>query len=97
VLAGAKVTTEQILRDLGMEIPRTGMGGVEGKGKEKGEIDRVRRNGGLISDFGIWVLAIVVLVMSMLYVNSGLLVTWDWDRKRGWGSGRHEGAGLGMR
>ncbi|TVY93136.1 Phytoene desaturase [Lachnellula willkommii] len=86
VLAGAKVTTEQILGDLGMEIPWAGR--VEGKGKGKGEIDRVRGNGGLISDLGIWMLAIVVLVVSVFYINSGLVVTWDWDRKRGWGSGR---------
>ncbi|TVY37640.1 Phytoene desaturase [Lachnellula occidentalis] len=91
VLAGAKVTTEQILRDLEMEIP---WAEVKGKGKEVGEMDRVRRNGGLVSDLGIWMLAIVVLIASVFYVNSGLVVTWDWDRKRGWGSGRFDSPGL---
>lgn len=97
VLAGAKITTEQILKDRGAAIPWSGeVYGMEGaerdqgvkQGKGTGELDRVRREWGLVSDMGIFVLAFVVLGLTLLYLNSGLLITWDVEAKRGWGSGR---------
>jgi len=93
VLAGAKITTEQILRDRGMDVPWEGResvvrdeGVVQGKGTR--EIDRFRKGGGaILSDMGIWILALVVLVGTLVYVNSGLVIAWDPELKRGWGSG----------
>lgn len=91
VLAGAKITTEQILRDRGMQVPWMGKEAVVrdegvGQGKGVGKLDVRRRV--LVSDAGIWMLAIVVLALVVAYLNSGLIVEWDWDAKRGWGSGR---------
>jgi hypothetical protein len=43
----------------------------------------VQRNGALISDLGIWILALSVLVIAVGYVKSGLVVTRDWEGKRG--------------
>lgn len=89
VLAGAKITAEQVLSDYGMERPwgaEKKRGEVEGK--ERGGIDRVSRGDhGWVSDGGIWMLALVVVGVAVVYVNSGLVVTWDWEGKRGWGSG----------
>jgi phytoene desaturase (3,4-didehydrolycopene-forming) len=95
VLAGAKVTSEQVLKDLGMEVPWEGKEAVvrdEGMKQGKGtrDIDRVQRSGALLSDLGILMLGVVVLGLVMLYINSGLVVTWNWDEKRGWGSGRFQ-------
>ncbi|KAH8667594.1 hypothetical protein BGZ60DRAFT_52709 [Tricladium varicosporioides] len=94
VLAGAKITSEQILQDLGMRAPWEGKEdvirdkGVK-QGKGTGELDTVRRDGAIIlSDMGIWMLAGVVLACVLVYVNSGLVVSWNWEEKRGWGSGR---------
>ncbi|KAH6671915.1 hypothetical protein B0J14DRAFT_594682 [Halenospora varia] len=94
VLAGAKITSEQILHDLDMNVPWKGKEevvrdkGVR-QGKGTGELDRVRRDGAIIlSDMGIWKLAGIVLACVLVYVNSGLVVTWNWEEKRGWGSGR---------
>jgi phytoene desaturase (3,4-didehydrolycopene-forming) len=93
VLAGAKITIEQVLGDRGVEVPWRGKGAVirdQGvvQAKGTGEIDRVRRRGGLLSDAGIWVLAVVVLVGTLGYLNSGLVVAWDPAGTRGWGRGR---------
>jgi phytoene desaturase (3,4-didehydrolycopene-forming) len=42
----------------------------------------------VLSDVGIVLLAIVVLGLTLVYLNSGLVVSWDPEGKRGWGSGR---------
>lgn len=95
VLAGAKITSTQILQDLGIEVPWEGrqiendMGIKQHKGMS--ELDRVRKEGGLISDLGIWVLAFLVLIVSVVYANSGLVVKWRPEEKVGWGSGRVTG------
>jgi phytoene desaturase (3,4-didehydrolycopene-forming) len=93
VLAGAKITVEQVLGDRGDVVPWEGKEDVvrdqgvrQGKGMR--ELDRVVRRGALLSDVGIWLLAIVVLVSTLAYLNSGLVVGWDPEGKRGWGSGR---------
>lgn len=101
VLAGAKITTEQILKDRKLNVPWAGKGevvrdmGVE-QGKGTSELDRLKRDKGVLSDLGIFVLAAVVLGLLVLYVNSGLVVVWDTSRemKRGWGMG---GNGSGLR
>ena len=93
VLAGAKITVEQVLADRGVRVPWGGKGDVvrdqgvvQGKGTK--ELDRVVRRGGLMSDVGIVLLAIVVLASTLAYLNSGLVLSWDPEGKRGWGSGR---------
>jgi len=93
VLAGAKITTEQILGDRRESVPWKGkesvvrdQGVVQGKGTR--ELDRVNRRGGILSNVGIWVLAFVVLLGTLGYLNSGLVVTWDPKGQRGWGTGR---------
>jgi len=93
VLAGAKITVEQVLGDRGESVPWKGKEDVvrdQGvrQGKGMSELDRVVRRGALLSDVGIWLLAIVVLVGTLAYMNSGLVVGWDSEGKRGWGSGR---------
>jgi phytoene desaturase (3,4-didehydrolycopene-forming) len=93
VLAGAKITVEQVLGDRGVAAPwkgKRGAGGDQGvvQGKGMKELDRVNRRGGLLSDVGIVLLAIVVLGVTLAYLNSGLVVGWDPEGKRGWGSGR---------
>ncbi|KAG0650247.1 Phytoene desaturase [Hyphodiscus hymeniophilus] len=92
VLAGAKITTEQILKDLGRGNPWTGKEVVRDQGVRQGkgtrDIDRVRKGGAILSDLGIGILALVVLVGTLAYVNSGLVIAWEPKRKRGWGSGR---------
>lgn len=99
VLAGAKITCEQILRDLGMSVPWMGKEAVvsdEGvrQGKVMREIDRVRRGGAILSDVGIWVLAFLVVGVSLAYMGSGLVVRWDPELKPQWGSGRVVGSGV---
>lgn len=93
VLAGAKITVEQVLKDRAVEVPWAGKGDVirdqgvaQGKGTK--ELDRIVRRGGLLSDMGIVILAVVVLVATLAYLHSGLMVSWDPEGKRGWGSGR---------
>lgn len=99
VLAGAKITSEQILRDRGVRIPWRGKecvvrdeGVVQGKGT--GELDRMQRGSAILSDAGIWVLALAVLVVSLGYMGSGLVVTWDSELKPWWGSGRVPGSSV---
>ena len=100
VLAGARITTEQILRDRGMrmeweekEMLVRDEGVRQGKGIR--DIDRVRKGGGgaILSNFEIWILAFVVLVGTLAYINSGLVILWDPELKRGWGSGNVKGLG----
>jgi len=93
VLAGAKITSEQILKENKMSIPWEGkeavvkdMGVEQNKGTSP--LDRVNKEAAILTDLGIWILAFVVLAMTMFYVHSGLVITWDPDLKRGWGSGR---------
>ena len=97
VLAGAKITTEQILGDLGMASPWKGKVAFRDNGVRQGkgtiDIDRVRRGGAILSDLGIWILALVVVAGTLAYVNSGLLVAWDPEAKKGWGSGNVRGLG----
>ncbi|PQE22892.1 Phytoene desaturase protein [Rutstroemia sp. NJR-2017a BBW] len=93
VLAGAKITTEQILRDGGMAVPWEGKEDVvqdQGvrQGKGMNELDRLVREKPLLSNLGIWILAVAVLVLTLAYVNSNLVVLWDREMKRGWGTGR---------
>ncbi len=98
VLAGAKITTEQMLGDVRQVVPWAGKekrvrddGVRQGKGTR--DIDRVRRSNVLLSDLGIWMLALVVLVGTLAYVNSGLVIAWDPEVKKGWGSGKVKGLG----
>jgi phytoene desaturase (3,4-didehydrolycopene-forming) len=96
VLAGAKITTEQILREKGMFLPWEGKESVvrdEGvrQRKRTRDIDRVMKGGAILSDLGIWVLALVVLVGTVAYIHSGLVISWDLEMKKGWGSGRVKG------
>jgi phytoene desaturase (3,4-didehydrolycopene-forming) len=99
VLAGAKITAEQILKERDEKVPWEGRESVvrdDGVRQRKGvrDIDLVRRGGGaILSDMGIWVLAAVVLLCTIVYVNSGLLITWDPELKKGWGSGNVKGLG----
>lgn len=93
VLAGAKITTEQILSERNIAAPWKGkhsvvsdQGVIQGKGTR--DIDRIRREGAILSNGGIWIMAFVVLLITIFYVNSGLVVTWDLEMKKGWGSGK---------
>ena len=100
VLAGAKITCEQILQDRRIEIPWAGKQSVardEGVVQRKGtsDIDRVKTGVAILSDLGICILALVVLVGTIAYINSGLVISWDPEMKRGWGSGRVEGLPIG--
>jgi len=95
VLAGSKITTEQILNDRSVRVPWEGKDSVvSGQGVRQGkgtrEIDQVRKEVAILSNVGIWVLASVVLGITMLYINTGLVVGWDGKGKEkgGWGSGR---------
>lgn len=93
MLAGAKITTEQILTERRERIPWTGKEDVvrdQGvrQGKGTSELDRSRNERVIISDLGILVLAILVLGLTLAYLGSNLVVTWDPEGKRGWGSGR---------
>ena len=98
VLAGAKITTEQILRDRNLNVPWVGKAKVlRGEGvrqgpKEVRDLDRVVRRG---AGLGIWILAFVVVLgaVAYLYVYSGRVVAWDPVLKGGWGSGRVHAAG----
>jgi phytoene desaturase (3,4-didehydrolycopene-forming) len=90
VLAGAKITTEQILREKGMVLPWEGKESVvrdEGvrQRKRTRDIDRVMKGGAILSDLGIWVLALVVFVGTVAYIHSGLVISWDLEMKKGWG------------
>jgi phytoene desaturase (3,4-didehydrolycopene-forming) len=93
VLAGARITSEQILTEVGEKVPWQGKenvvqdsGVVQGIGTR--EIDRVQREMAILSNVGIVVLAFAVVLATALYVNSGLVVAWDPEMKSGWGSGR---------
>jgi phytoene desaturase (3,4-didehydrolycopene-forming) len=93
VLAGAKITAEQILRERGEVIPWEGKESVvrdQGvrQGKGTAYLDVVRTEGAILSNLGICMLAFVVLVLTLGYLNSGLIITWDPEGKKGWGSGR---------
>jgi phytoene desaturase (3,4-didehydrolycopene-forming) len=93
VLAGAKITTEQILKDRGIRIPWAGKGSIERdmgvkQGKGTSDLDILRKESGLITDAGILWLAFVVLALTIVYLESGLVVSWDVEGKKGWGSGR---------
>jgi phytoene desaturase (3,4-didehydrolycopene-forming) len=96
VLAGAKITSEQILRDREEKVPWEGKEGVVrdmGIRQRKGgrDIDRVRKGNAILSDLGICILALVVLVGTLAYINTGLVIAWDPELKKGWGSGKVNG------
>jgi phytoene desaturase (3,4-didehydrolycopene-forming) len=93
VLAGAKITADQILRERGEVVPWESKESVvrdqgvrQGKGTK--DLDVVKREGAILSNLGICMLAFVVLVLTLGYLNSGLIITWDPEGKKGWGSGR---------
>ncbi len=98
VLAGAKITTEMILDERNVRVPWARRGLVQGEvrdggvpqGKGTSDLDVLKRREGAvwISDMGILGLAALVLILVLGYVNGGLVVRWDWDGKRGWGTGR---------
>jgi len=95
VLAGAKITTEQILHDRGIPIPWENQdsrirdhGVKQGKGTSPLDVLKSREGAVFLSDVGILAMAALVLVLVLAYVNSGLSVTWDWEGKKGWGTGR---------
>ncbi|CAD0013780.1 unnamed protein product [Aureobasidium pullulans] len=95
VLAGAKITTEQILNDRGIPIPWERQDGrirdqgmKQGKGTSPLDMLKKREGAVFLSDVGILAMAALVLVFVLAYVNSGLSVTWDWEGKKGWGTGR---------
>jgi phytoene desaturase (3,4-didehydrolycopene-forming) len=93
VLAGAKITTEQILQDRGVSVPWESKESVvrdQGvkQGKGTSGLDRVRKEGAILSNTGIFLLAAIVLALTMLYLQSGLVVGWEVGGKRGWGTGR---------
>jgi phytoene desaturase (3,4-didehydrolycopene-forming) len=78
VLAGAKITTLQILQDLKMAVPWSRKESVvqdEGlkQGQETKNIDRIQGRGAVLGDFGIWLLAILALLATILYTSTGLL------------------------
>ncbi|KAG4441248.1 hypothetical protein IFR05_003296 [Cadophora sp. M221] len=95
VLAGAKITTEQILNDREIPIPWAGQdsgirdqGVRQGKGTSPLDVVKRREDAVFLSDMGILALAGLVLALVLAYVNSGLTITWDWEGKKGWGTGR---------
>jgi phytoene desaturase (3,4-didehydrolycopene-forming) len=99
VLAGAKITSMQILEDRGITIPWRGkvdvvqdQGVKQGKGTR--DIDRVQKETAILSNLGIWISTVIVLGVTVLYINSGLVISWNPELKKGWGSGRLSGQGI---
>jgi phytoene desaturase (3,4-didehydrolycopene-forming) len=93
VLAGAKITSEQILKEKGVQIPWEGKGSVvrdEGvvQSKGTGDLDKIKTEGAILSNAGIFIMAAVVLLLTYVYFHSGLIISWDAEAKRGWGFGR---------
>ena len=93
VLAGSKITTEQILSDRNITAPWKGKQSVvsdQGVMQCKGtnDLDKTRRQGAIWTNMGIWILAFVVLMATIIYVNAGLIVTWNPEIKKGWAGGR---------
>ncbi|CAD6448111.1 0d815973-3c5a-467a-a58b-49462bdb04b7 [Sclerotinia trifoliorum] len=93
VLGGAKITSTQILDDLGMQIPWMNKGNVvpdEGVVQWKGtnNLDRIVKERPILSNIGIFTLAFVVLSLTIAYINSNLVVVWDEEMKKGWGTGK---------
>lgn len=68
-----------------MDVPwRSGSRvGTQKKGKKA--LDVIQRDFTILSDLAIWILVFVVLGFTLLYVNTGLVVRWNWEEKRGWG------------
>ncbi|PBP17139.1 phytoene dehydrogenase [Diplocarpon rosae] len=94
VLAGAKLTTEMILKERGVGVPWAGPQSVgdEGvaQGKETSPLDVVRRREGTgwVSDGGILAAAVLVTLLVLGYMSSGLQIGWAREGPRGWRSGR---------
>lgn len=88
VLAGAKITTEQILNDRGMRIPWAGKEaafgdmGVSQNGKTK-ELDVLKRPIG----WGTWVAAIMMLLLVLVYAKTGFVVDREVEGKKGFDYG----------
>lgn len=89
VLAGAKITTAQILEERGLAIPWQGKGDIfqdQGvrQGKGTNGIDRVRKDAGILSTFGVFLLALLVLIGTILYMYSGLeKILWNPESRKG--------------
>lgn len=89
VLGGAKITSTQILEDLGLNIPWKGKGNIvedEGviQGKGTRGLDRIVKERPVLSNVGIFGLMLVILILAMGYINSNLMVLWDAELKKGW-------------
>jgi len=74
VLAGAKITTTQILQDLGIGVPWSNGNQFQDQGVKQGkgmkEIDRVQRGPATTSEVVIWSFALL-LAATVLYLQSG--------------------------
>ncbi|KAG9233695.1 hypothetical protein BJ875DRAFT_37260 [Amylocarpus encephaloides] len=86
VLAGAKITSDQILRDFKMNKPwGKGSSLVEGcaeeKGRGKSKLDIIQGRGyyAIISDIRVLMLGLLVLGFALFYINTGMIVTWEWE------------------
>ncbi|KAB8287901.1 hypothetical protein EYC80_010259 [Monilinia laxa] len=91
VLGGAKITSTHILEDLNIEVPWKSkesvvqdQGVVQGKGIRN--LDRIVKERPILSNIGIGILALIVLFLTIGYVNSNLVILWDEEMKRGWGN-----------
>lgn len=68
-----------------MGVPWRSGNSVATPNKGKKTLDVIQRDYTLLSDLAIWILAFIVLAFTLVYVNTGLVVRWNWEEKRGWG------------
>ncbi|CAG8978343.1 hypothetical protein HYALB_00005929 [Hymenoscyphus albidus] len=73
-----------------LSIPWARGNGVINQKNEKKALDMVQTDYTLLSDLAIWALAFIVLAITVTYVNTGLIVRWNWDEKTGWRVGKFE-------
>lgn len=88
VLAGAKITTEQILNDRGMRVPWGGKEDVHGdmgvsQNGKTGKLDVRKKPAG----WGTWGLAVLMFLFVLLYSRTGFVVDRDWTGKSGFDYG----------